>query len=109
MEKIKAIWAALPVKKKIAVGVVAVFILLALVSGAKAQQNCGPAQDVLSVLKDQFGESIVGQGLSQGAIIQLWANDDTGTWTIVAVSPNGGACMLSAGSDFQHSAPKPNV
>ena len=41
MEKVKEIWAALPVKKKIAVGVVAVFILLALVSGAKAQQNCG--------------------------------------------------------------------
>lgn len=66
-----------------------------------AQQQCGPRDDVSAQLRDQYGERIQGEGLDMaGIIVTVWANTQTGTWTITATNAAGLTCMIGAGGDY---------
>lgn len=108
MEKVKAFWASLPIRKKILLAV-AVLILIGIATQGKAQQNCGPVENIFASLSSQYGERPVAMGLSSQVQIQVWANESTGTWSIVVVSPNGGACLVAEGENYETIAPEPNV
>lgn len=107
LDDLKAKFTALPKRYKIILAGVVVFIILA--TAANAQSNCGPQKDVFATLGNKYGEAPVSQGQTRGAIIQTWANSVTGSWTIVAVLPNGGACLVASGSNFEALEPEPNV
>lgn len=108
MEKIKAFWASLPIRKKLLLAV-AVLILIGIATQGKAQQNCGPIENVFAKLSQKFGEQPISQGQTPQALFQFWANPETRSWTIVAVLPDGSACLMAAGLDYETIAPKPNV
>jgi hypothetical protein len=52
------------------------------------------------VLSERYGERVVAAGLSAGIVFEVHANPDTGTWTMAAVQPDGGACVVAVGSDW---------
>ena len=65
------------------------------------QLPCGKRTDIVRVLREAFGETALAQGLAHtGAVAEVFTSPK-GTWTIVATSPNGMACMVGAGDSWQ--------
>lgn len=65
---------------------------------AQAQQpRCGPTEALKRVLEDQFGEVSIWSGIVERdgvlGVTEIYANSDTGTWTIVTSSANGRSCV----------------
>ncbi|KUJ73810.1 hypothetical protein AVO45_14455 [Ruegeria marisrubri] len=64
--------------------------------------NCAPRPDVLQRLAETYGETRRGIGMArQGAVMEVFASDDTGTWTITVTLPNGLTCLLAAGEAYE--------
>lgn len=58
-------------------------------------------------LADRYGERRQMAGLNgDGTIVEIYANDATGTWTALIVQPDGMACMVAAGEGFDSSVAK---
>jgi len=55
-------------------------------------------KELVGALYEDYGEVLVGEGLSKaGMIIQLFASEETNTFTIVAIRPDGLTCFVEAG------------
>ena len=66
-----------------------------------AQQMCGIHTSMIVTLNMNYGEIRHGWGLSGSRVlVELWANDETGTWTILMVYPNGVACVRAVGKSW---------
>lgn len=81
-----------------------VIALLSVPSATQAQQagDCLPSNEAMGEYLSSFLEFRVGQGLSsQGTIIQIWANHDTGTWTLTETDPSGITCLLGFGGNYE--------
>jgi len=81
------------------------------------QQNCAPRQlvearlsgpiDAPSGTRPGYEEARRAVGLSGSggstatAIVEVWGNEETGTWTITVTTPNGLTCLVASGSNFQ--------
>jgi hypothetical protein len=50
-------------------------------------------------------------GLSaSGAVIEMFANDETGTWTATVTGPDGNTCLVASGRAFESmAAPAPGI
>jgi hypothetical protein len=69
---------------------------------AGAQMVCGKRADILRQLSEKYGETRRSMGLAQGqGVVELYASDETGSWTILMTNPQGVACMMAAGQAFQ--------
>ncbi|WP_298850601.1 hypothetical protein [uncultured Ruegeria sp.] len=65
-------------------------------------QNCAPRKDVLERLTDTYGETRRGLGLArQGAVMELFASNQSGSWTITVTLPNGVTCLVASGQAFE--------
>ena len=72
---------------------------------AQAQMACGERDSVVAKLGDKYGEVRRGGGLaSPTAIIEIWASEATGTWTILKTTPNGLTCIMAVGDAWQDDA-----
>jgi hypothetical protein len=74
-----------------------VIALLLLSPAALAQPMCGPLDEVQRALLSEFGERPVSIGEATELAIVTFANAGTGSFTIVAVRPDGLACHLASG------------
>lgn len=90
------------------VGVVALlfaFIFLGLWSAvpARAQpQACAERQVVVERLAEGYGETRQALGLgANNAVVEIFANPETGTWTITVTMPNGMTCLVASGQAFE--------
>ncbi|MFO7855344.1 MAG: hypothetical protein R6V44_09020 [Paracoccaceae bacterium] len=62
---------------------------------------CGERAAVVKRLRDTYGETRRGYGLQRGAsVIEVYASADTGSWTILATTPDGVACLVAAGRNW---------
>lgn len=78
--------------------------------GAGAQTMCGKRADVVHDLAQKYGETRRSVGMHQGrGVVEVWASDETGTWTIILTHPNGLSCLIAAGEAFQAFEPGPAV
>jgi hypothetical protein len=82
-----------------------IFALLAM--PAHAQQQCGPRDKMIEMLAEKFGETQRTTGWVGGAnetpitaVMETYANDTTGSWTIILAKPDGSACMLASGGGW---------
>ena len=67
---------------------------------AAQQVPCGKRADVVRVLREAFGETALAQGLAHtGAVAEVFTSPK-GSWTIVATSPDGMACMVGSGESW---------
>ena len=92
----------------------AVIASLLLSAPAAAQQgNCATHQEIVVRLAESYGETMQGIGLAQnGAMLELYASIETGTWTITVTLPSGPTCMVASGESWQQvrdAAPVPGV
>ena len=89
------------------VAAAAFFLALVTVSpGASGQSPCWPRDRLVTDLAARWGESPVGRGMAgAGLLVELFATPDGSGWTLVAVSPDGRACVLAAGHDWHRPAP----
>ena len=50
----------------------------------------------------KYAEKPVAYGMqSNGNLLQVFASPDTGTWTILSVSPKGTSCIVAAGKSWE--------
>ena len=64
--------------------------------------QCAPRADVLQALGSKYGEARRAIGIAgQTNVMELFANPETGTWTITATAPNGSMCLLASGSNLE--------
>lgn len=77
-------------------------VFVALTGPVAAQTaNCGERGHVAHMLADRWGESLQARGLGvNGALVEVWANPETGSWTITATAPGGQTCLAASGADF---------
>ncbi len=64
--------------------------------------NCAPRDVVVQKLTQKFSESRRGIGLiRQTAVMEIFASEDSGSWTILITRPDGISCLIAAGQDYQ--------
>ena len=69
---------------------------------AQGNRNCAPRPVVLERLADGFGETRQSIGLgTQGTVVEVFASDETGTWTITVTMPTGVTCLIASGQSFE--------
>ncbi|MEB3421902.1 hypothetical protein ACFSDD_09115 [Salipiger marinus] len=87
-----------------ALGATLALILFALTAAAAlAQQTvtCAAQDQVIDQLDDLYGERLRATGLAGPTGLMQLFSAETGTWTILLVTPEGMACLLASGTDFE--------
>ncbi|MBF9035320.1 hypothetical protein HKCCE2091_13830 [Rhodobacterales bacterium HKCCE2091] len=79
--------------------------LAAFTSSAVAQNANRPvcaARDVIvGALSSRYGETAQSLGLGPGnRVVELFASEETGTWTITVTSVNGTTCLVASGDNY---------
>jgi hypothetical protein len=74
-------------------------------AAAQSQANCGPRAAVVAQLAERYGETrqYVGIG-SNNAMVEVFASDASGSWTILVTMPSGVACLVASGEAFEQVA-----
>lgn len=74
---------------------------LALVGATAADAGCAPRQRIIAVLADKYSEGRIGAGLAfDGVVLEVWANAETGTWTVTIMRPDGIMCAVASGTGW---------
>lgn len=76
---------------------------LSLLTGGPAQAaQCAARDQVVERLERTYGESRRGVGLAGDSrgVIEVYASDATGTWTITVTLPSGMACLVASGQNW---------
>jgi hypothetical protein len=67
-----------------------------------AQPQCGPHQEAVDQLRDQFHETSKSQAItSAGTLLEVFRTEDGSTWTIVVTTPQGVSCIVANGENWQ--------
>ena len=79
--------------------------LMVLAAGhvsAETGRNCAPRQVVLDRLADGYGETRQSIGLgANDVMVEVFASDETGTWTITVTTASGVTCLVASGQSFE--------
>ena len=71
-------------------------------AAAAQSQNCAPRDLVLKRLADKYGESRQSIGMGQkGVLMETFASDETGSWTITVTTPQGITCLVASGQAYE--------
>jgi hypothetical protein len=74
----------------------------ALPAAAQAAGSCTAHDDMVRHLAEGWGESRQAIALDSGsAMVEVYANADTGTWTLTVTQPGGPTCMVASGQAFE--------
>jgi hypothetical protein len=66
------------------------------------QLPCTRLDHLSGFLAQTYGEKPVSAGLqANGQLLQIFASQDTGTWTAVTTSPAGLACVVATGRGWE--------
>ena len=69
---------------------------------AQSNANCAERNAVVQRLARQYGESRRSIGLTTGnQVVEVFASDETGTWSITVTLPSGMTCLVAAGENFE--------
>lgn len=85
------------------------FGLAIMAQATNAQPKaCGDRTKVIQSLSKKYGETRQGIGLGRNnGVMEIYASDETGTWTILVTLPNGQACLIAAGESFENLSETP--
>ncbi len=75
-------------------------------------QNCAPREDIIQRLAETYGETRRGIGIArQGSVMEVYASDSSGSWTITVTLPDGVTCLIASGQAYEDvtEALPPNV
>ncbi len=69
---------------------------------------CALHDIITDALKDRWGEAQVGLGINnEGALVEVFVNPKSGSFTILLTRPDGWSCVATAGKDWRSAQPKP--
>ena len=69
---------------------------------AQTANTCGDHATIVARLASQFGERRMGMGLAgSSSVLEIFASDETGTWSITVTSAGGPTCLVAAGQSYQ--------
>ena len=76
---------------------------LAMCSPVAAQPNCADRDQMVTKLSEKFGETQQSYGLTpNNNIIEMFANQESGTWTALLTTSTGKSCMMASGTAFRN-------
>lgn len=80
-------------------------MMTAGMAAAQQARNCGPRELVVTRLAEGYGETRQSMGLgANNAVIEVFASEESGTWTITVTSPSGVTCLVASGQAFEELA-----
>ncbi|MCB2137734.1 MAG: hypothetical protein KDE08_17590 [Rhodobacteraceae bacterium] len=69
---------------------------------AQTPAQCGPRDRVVAHLTETYGETRHGIGLAaNNVVMEVFASDETGSWTITVTSGNGLTCLVASGQNYE--------
>ncbi|KPQ18224.1 MAG: hypothetical protein HLUCCO18_02435 [Rhodobacteraceae bacterium HLUCCO18] len=75
---------------------------------AAAQSLCGAREAVVDMLGSRYGETVRSVGLAgRDRIVEVFASEDTGSWTIVVTDTAGVTCLVASGQHYEQVAAGP--
>ena len=78
------------------------FLLAAASADASGARYCGEREAIVKRLAEGYGESRRSIGLgANDSVMEVFASDETGTWTITVTMPNGTMCLVATGRAFE--------
>ena len=84
-------------------------LLLALLAtpAVAAEPPCAPRDAIAKSLGGApHWEALTAVGeTTDGGLLEIWTNDRTGTWTVLLTTPDGRACLISAGQRWWQAPP----
>ena len=93
-------------RRILAAGVITGAILLALPAHAA---NCASRDTVVDRLEARYAETFSAGGLqskqSGQTLVEVFASEENGTFTILLTMPSGLACVVAAGTDWHQVTP----
>jgi hypothetical protein len=64
--------------------------------------QCAKRDQVMDLLATKYGETRQGMGVADNSsVMEVFASDDTGTWTITVSSPDGIMCLVASGQGYE--------
>ena len=76
--------------------------MLAAAQVAHSAPQCDSREAVTALLADRYGETRRAIGIAgQSAVMELYAADTTGTWSITLTLPDGRMCLVATGSGYE--------
>lgn len=77
-------------------------IFVAQQASAQQMRQCAKRPDVVDRLNSVFGESRRGVGIAaNNAVMEVFASEKTGTWTIVVTNAKGISCLVASGEAYE--------
>lgn len=72
---------------------------------AQNGRNCAPREAVIDRLAEGYGETRQSVGLgSNNSMVEVFASEETGSWTITVTTPGGLTCLVASGQSFEEVA-----
>lgn len=77
-------------------------VLLSATQIAHSAPQCDTREAVSALLAERYGETRRSMGIAgQSAVMELYASDETGTWSITMTLPDGVMCLMASGSNYE--------
>jgi hypothetical protein len=84
-------------------------LALLVAAGVAASPLCDPRAGLPENLNKKYGEQLIGMGVDNGKVIELYANPRTGTFTIISTAPTRVtvllSCLLASGKGWESLKP----
>ncbi len=75
---------------------------------ALAQTYCADRGSLVGKLETSYGEAFAGGGMQNASrIVEVWASEDGGTWTILITRADGTSCIMASGTAWRKGLPQP--
>ena len=63
--------------------------------------SCAPKQRLTADLEMKYGEIAFASGFTINQSIEFYGNAKTGSWSVVAINPDGVACVVAVGEGLE--------
>lgn len=75
------------------------------IAEAQTRSACAERTTVVERLAEKYGETLQSMGLHRNnGVLEVYASEATGTWTILVTRPDGMACLIAAGQMWEGQA-----
>ena len=69
---------------------------------AQSATQCDSRERMVALLAERYGETRRAIGLAgETAMMELFASDDTGTWTMTLMLADGRMCLMASGTNYE--------
>ncbi|ABV94608.1 conserved hypothetical protein [Dinoroseobacter shibae DFL 12 = DSM 16493] len=90
--------------KTLCFGLLSTLLLTGAALGQTRALPCAEREKVVQRLTTNYGETVQSMGLgANNGVMEVFASEETGTWTITVTMPNGQTCLIASGQAFEGS------